>query len=142
VVLAITEWLRHRGAGLVEEFPWSRALLLTTGFGALTIEICSHHGAADVDLLAAGIALMLVAGLLVCWFYTERKPDIVGAGIVGLSWLVVILRFVGEWTFDAIDADLAGFFSMSVFTLLLTAGLVAALRKLNAVISERRREAE
>jgi uncharacterized membrane protein len=140
-VLATTEWLRHRGAGLVEEFPWSRSLLLTTGFGALTIDICAHHGAADVDLLAAGIALLVVVGLLVSWFYTAHKPDIVGAGIVGLSWLVVLVRFVGEWAFDAIESGLAGFFFMSVFTLLLTVGMVATLRKLTAVISERSGEA-
>ncbi|MGM0556825.1 MAG: DUF2157 domain-containing protein [Myxococcota bacterium] len=127
-VLVVTEGLRQRGAGLVEEFPWSRPVLLVAGFGALTLRIVFYRPeGVEAGMLAATIAVLAVASALALRFYVRRVRDIAGPAVVAVSWLVIALRFIGEVVFDALDSSTISFLAMAIITLVLTAGLVRML---------------
>jgi uncharacterized membrane protein len=142
LVLALTEWLRHRGAGLVEDYPWSRPLLQVAGFGALTLHICLFEAFnRGGGFTAVSVLLLAAASVAAVRYYVERVGDIVAPSVVGLSWLVICLRFLAEWTFDGFDDGLLGFLVMAVLTLALTAALVGVLRRIHSALGDRHKEA-
>lgn len=129
LVLIVLEGLRQRGAGLVEEFPWSRPALLVVGLGALTLRIVFFPDPAyELAMLVPIVVPFVLASGFVHWFYTRRVPDITGPAVVGVCWLVLVLRFVGGFVFDVLDVfDAMGFLILAFITLALTAGLVRFL---------------
>ena len=141
-VLAVVEHLRARGGALVEAFPWSRPLLLITGFGALTLHICLTDGFSHpTAVFALSILILIAASIAAVWVFTYALPDIVAHSVVGVSWLIVVVWFSMEFFFSKANDGLAGFLFMGIITLSLTAGLVAILRWVHSRLTDIAREA-